>query len=68
MMAAPARPGALGILALEETEAWAEYLEATQDQPDCRYEELEPWAWSRLGRRLSQIQSRRNAIESEGGG
>lgn len=34
--------------------AWDEYLEATRGQEKARYEEVEPWAWTRLLRKLQQ--------------
>lgn len=53
------RPRAKGVLAEETLGAWAEYLHATQGQPEARYEEVEPWAWSRLQAVLRAIQTRR---------
>lgn len=61
------RPGAIGILAVEEYDAWRAYLEATQDQPLARYCEVEPWAWSRLGATLRAIHARRRAIMEDDG-
>ena len=61
------RPGALGMLAIEEQDAWSEYLDATRDQPEVRYEELEPWAWKRLNQRLAAIQARRRALVGDDG-
>lgn len=58
-MVAIERPGALGALALEEREAWDGYLEATRETTDFNYDEVEPWAWSRLNARLLNIQNRR---------
>lgn len=34
--------------------AWKEYLEATHDLPELRYEETEDWAWRRLQRKLKR--------------
>lgn len=48
----------LGALKVEEREAWAQYLAATHDQSELRYEEVEPWAWKRLSQRLSRIRAR----------
>jgi len=43
-------------LALEEADAWFEYLEATQAQAGtARYSEIEPWAWARLSQRLGTV-------------
>jgi hypothetical protein len=46
-------------LAIEEADAWFEYLGATRDHGELRYREIEPWAWSRLSRRLRSIRARR---------
>ncbi len=40
------------LLMIEEADAWFEYLEATRNQSETRYKEVEPWAWSRLNQRL----------------
>jgi len=40
------------------TDAWSEYLRECRralDDGELRYEEIEPWAWTRLKRRLSVI-------------
>jgi hypothetical protein len=50
---------ALELLLIEEADAWFEYLEATRSQSAARYEEVEPWAWSRLSQRLRAIKTRR---------
>ena len=47
------------LLQIEEADAWFEYLEATRDQSRVRYQEIEPWAWSRLTQRLRAISARR---------
>lgn len=47
------------LLAVEESDAWGEYLEATHGQQSARYEEVEPWAWERLQRKLNLIRDRR---------
>jgi hypothetical protein len=50
---------ALEILQAEEAAAWQEYLEQTQGQESWRYDEIEPWAWSRLRTQLRAIKARR---------
>lgn len=50
------------ILRNEEADAWFEYLDATRGQSAQRYVEVEPWAWSRLGRRLQAIRARRSKL------
>ena len=47
------------LLLIEEADAWFEYLEATRGQTAVRYQEIEPWAWSRLRQRLRAIRARR---------
>jgi hypothetical protein len=47
------------LLLIEEADAWFEYLEATRGQTTARYQEVEPWAWSRLTQRLRAIRARR---------
>jgi hypothetical protein len=47
------------LLRIEEADAWFEYLEATRTQMHARYQEIEPWAWSRLRQRLRAIRARR---------
>ena len=47
------------LLMIEEADAWFEYLEATRNQLETRYRELEPWAWARLNQRLRAIRTRR---------
>jgi hypothetical protein len=47
------------LLQIEEADAWFEYLEATREQSRVRYQEIEPWAWSRLTQRLRAISARR---------
>ena len=47
------------LLLIEEADAWFEYLEATRNQTEVRYAEVEPWAWARLGQRLRAIGARR---------
>jgi hypothetical protein len=46
--------------ALEEADAWFEYLEATRAEAGSgRYEEIEPWAWARLRQRLRTVEKKR---------
>ena len=47
------------LLLIEEADAWFEYLETTREQSAVRYQEIEPWAWSRLTQRLRAIRARR---------
>ena len=47
------------LLRLEEADAWFEYLEATRDQPEFKYPEVESWAWARLCQRLRAVRTRR---------
>ena len=61
------RPGALGVLKLEEQAAWDEYLDTTRECSEYRYLEVEPWAWNRLGGKLRAIHARRRAILEEDG-
>lgn len=52
--------------ALEEADAWFEYLEATQAQArTIRYAEVEPWAWARLNQRLRAVERKREALKAE---
>ena len=46
------------ILSRERADAWNEYLNATRNQIDFRYAEVEPWAWNRLVVRLRTIDTR----------
>ncbi|HWC33034.1 MAG TPA: hypothetical protein VG709_07900 [Actinomycetota bacterium] len=47
-------------LAIEEADAWFEYLEAVRAHaPAGRYDEVEPWAWARLTQRLHTVESER---------
>ena len=49
-------------LALEEADAWFEYLEATQAQVgSAGYSEVEPWAWARLSQRLRAVAGARGS-------
>ena len=48
-------------LAIEEADAWFEYLESTQAETSTgRYEDIEPWAWVRLRQRLRAVERKRN--------
>lgn len=47
------------LLQIEEADAWFEYLEATRGQTAARYDEVELWAWARLGQRLRAVRARR---------
>jgi hypothetical protein len=50
-------------LAIEEADAWFEYLESTQAEvASGRYEEVEPWAWVRLKQRLRAVERERSKL------
>ncbi len=50
-------------LAIEEADAWFEYLEAVRAHaPTGRYDEVEPWAWARLTQRLRTVESERSRL------
>jgi hypothetical protein len=50
-------------LAIEEADAWFEYLESTQAETGTgRYEEVEPWAWARLRQRLRSVERKRSKL------
>ena len=51
------------LLMIEEADAWFEYLEATRNQSETRYAEVEPWAWARLTQRLRAIKTRRAKLK-----
>jgi len=51
-------------LALEEADAWFEYLDATRAPGDARYEDVEPWAWARLRQRLRAVTQKRSRLRS----
>lgn len=57
-------PADLDALAREERKAWMLYLATTRELPDLRYEEFEPAAWARLGKKLAEIHARRDALEA----
>ena len=47
-------------LAIEEADAWFEYLEAVRAHACTgRYDEVEPWAWARLAQRLRSVEHER---------
>jgi hypothetical protein len=51
-------------LAIEEADAWFEYLEATRTEGRAgRYNEVEPWAWSRLVQRLRLVAAERDRLK-----
>ena len=43
---------------LEEESIWAEYLAHIRNLKDDKYEEVEPWAWSILQRRLKNFRAK----------
>jgi hypothetical protein len=50
-------------LAIEEADAWFEYLEVTRAEISSgRYPEIEPWAWARLSQRLRAVKRKRAEI------
>jgi hypothetical protein len=50
-------------LAIEEADAWFEYLEAVRAHVESgRYDEVEPWAWARLRQRLRAVDSERSRL------
>jgi hypothetical protein len=65
MLAVPEqhRVEALRRLAIEEADAWFEYLASTRDQPEHRYREAEPWAWARLQQRIRGVTARRAKVK-----
>ena len=59
----PRRELAEELLAIEEADAWFEYLEAVRAHARTgRYEEIEPWAWARLAQRLRAVARSRSAL------
>lgn len=50
------------LLDIEAADAWLEYLHAVRHQEDFRYQDIEPWAWARLQRRLRVVAARRKAL------
>ena len=61
-MASQGQLEAYELLLIEEADAWFEYLEATRDQTEIRYKEIEPWAWARLNQRVRAIRTRREKL------
>jgi hypothetical protein len=54
----------LELLAIEEADAWFEYLEVTRAQVgSSRYPEVEPWAWARLNQRLRAVRRKRARVD-----
>jgi hypothetical protein len=50
-------------LAVEEADAWFEYLESVRAEDwTGRYEEVEPWAWARLTQRLRAVERKRSRL------
>ncbi len=50
-------------LAIEEADAWFEYLEAIRSHSaNERYDEVEPWAWARLSQRLRIVEVERGRL------
>jgi hypothetical protein len=50
-------------LAIDEADAWFEYLEVTRAEISSgRYPEIEPWAWARLRQRLRAVKRKRAEI------
>jgi hypothetical protein len=50
-------------LAIEEADAWFEYLETTRAETSSnRYHEVEPWAWARLSQRLKAVKKKRTKL------
>ena len=50
-------------LAIEEADAWFEYLETTRaEAASNRYHEVEPWAWARLSQRLKAVKKKRTKL------
>jgi hypothetical protein len=60
----PSKREAEELLQIEEADAWFEYLEATRNQSESRYGEVEPWAWARLNQRLRAIRARRARLRT----
>lgn len=56
------RTPATAVLEADETDAWDEYLESTRRAQPFRYDEVEPWAWARLQKRLKVVAARKAAL------
>ncbi len=62
-MASDETRGAEEALAIEEADAWFEYLEAVRSHVrTSRYDEVEPWAWARLAQRLRSVERERKRL------
>jgi hypothetical protein len=55
------RPRSLDLLDSEAKGAWFEYLQTIRCER-LRYEEVEPWAWTRLQQKLRAIDAKRSAL------
>ena len=56
--------GAYEALAIEEADAWFEYLEVVRAHANTnRYDEVEPWAWARLAQRLRLVERERSRLQ-----
>lgn len=52
-------------LAIEEADAWFEYLEVTRAEAATgRYHEIEPWAWARLSQRLKAVRRKQRELRA----
>ncbi|MEO8290577.1 MAG: hypothetical protein ABI649_06230 [Gaiellaceae bacterium] len=52
-------------LAIEEADAWFEYLEVTRAElRSGRYHEIEPWAWARLSQRLRAVKRKQTQLRT----
>jgi hypothetical protein len=50
-------------LAIEEADAWFEYLDTTRAElASRRYDDIEPWAWARLNQRLRAVGAKRSQL------
>jgi hypothetical protein len=50
-------------LAIEEADAWFEYLESVRSHSHTgSYEEVESWAWARLSQRLRIVAVERDSL------
>ena len=51
------------LLAIEEADAWFEYLESVRSHSHTdSYEEVEPWAWARLTQRLRIVSIEKDSL------
>lgn len=44
--------------------AWQEYLDTTRGVRDVRYDEIEPWAWRQLRRKLASHAKKGKVVNS----